>query len=77
VLYGLIATLLLPAAWWGRLRVYGIERVPGRGGLLLVPNHDSQWDPVLVGIALRRRHRLRFLARAPPAAVGRRLPEAT
>jgi len=64
MIYGLITRLLLPAAWWGRLRVQGIERVPERGGLLLVPNHDSQWDPVLVGIALRRRRRLRFLARA-------------
>ena len=30
----------------------------------MVPNHDSQWDPVLLGIALRRRRKLRFLARA-------------
>jgi len=32
--------------------------------VLVVPNHDSQWDPVLVGVMLRRRRQLRFLARA-------------
>ena len=32
--------------------------------MLLVPNHDSQWDPVVVALALRGRRRLRFLARA-------------
>jgi 1-acyl-sn-glycerol-3-phosphate acyltransferase len=64
VIYDLIATLLRPAAWWGRLRVDGLECVPPEGPLLVVPNHDSQWDPVLVGLALRPRRRLRFLARA-------------
>jgi 1-acyl-sn-glycerol-3-phosphate acyltransferase len=64
VLYRLIARLLLPAAWWGRMRVEGVEAVPEEGPLLVVPNHDSQMDPVIVGIALRRRRNLRFLARA-------------
>jgi 1-acyl-sn-glycerol-3-phosphate acyltransferase len=32
--------------------------------VLVVPNHDSQWDPLMVGISLRKRRRLRFLARA-------------
>jgi 1-acyl-sn-glycerol-3-phosphate acyltransferase len=63
VLYRLIARLLVPAAWWGRMVVEGLERVPGSGPLLVVPNHDSQWDPPLVGVALRRRRPLRFLAR--------------
>ena len=62
--YEKIATLLLPVARWGRLRVEGLDAVPADGPLLVVPNHDSQWDPVLVGLALRPRRRLRFLARA-------------
>src|SRR4051812_21294217 len=62
--YRLIAFLLQPAAWWGRLRVEGLELVPTRGPLLVVPNHDSQMDPVIVGVTLRRRRSLRFLARA-------------
>jgi 1-acyl-sn-glycerol-3-phosphate acyltransferase len=64
LLYDLIATLLRPVAWWGRLRTDGLEAVPERGPLLVVPNHDSQWDPVLVGLAVRPRRRLRYLARA-------------
>lgn len=63
-LYRLLAALLLPAARWGRLRVTGLEAVPARGALLVVPNHDSQWDPVMIGIAIRARRPLRFLARA-------------
>jgi 1-acyl-sn-glycerol-3-phosphate acyltransferase len=64
VLYRLIAGLLAPVAWWGRMRVSGLESVPRSGPLLVVPNHDSQWDPVVVGIAVRKRRMLRFLARA-------------
>jgi 1-acyl-sn-glycerol-3-phosphate acyltransferase len=64
LLYSLIARLLVPSAWWGRLRVKGMERVPAQGALLVVPNHDSQWDPVVLALALRKRRKLRFLARA-------------
>lgn len=46
------------------MKVSGLDAVPDSGPLLIVPNHDSQWDPVLVALALRRRHKLRFLARA-------------
>jgi 1-acyl-sn-glycerol-3-phosphate acyltransferase len=63
-LYALIARLLVPAMWWGRARVTGLAQVPARGPVLLVPNHDSQWDPIVIGVALRRRRPLRFLARA-------------
>jgi 1-acyl-sn-glycerol-3-phosphate acyltransferase len=62
--YDLAASLLRPVAWWGRLRVEGLEHVPETGPLLVVPNHDSQWDPVLVGVAIKPRRRVRFLARA-------------
>jgi 1-acyl-sn-glycerol-3-phosphate acyltransferase len=46
------------------MTVEGIDRVPERGPVLVVPNHDSQWDPVLLGVALRKHRPLRFLARA-------------
>jgi 1-acyl-sn-glycerol-3-phosphate acyltransferase len=46
------------------MRVIGLELVPESGPLLIVPNHDSQWDPLVIGIALRKRRHLRFLARA-------------
>jgi 1-acyl-sn-glycerol-3-phosphate acyltransferase len=64
VFYDLVVTLLRPAAWWGRMRVSGLDALPVKGPLLVVPNHDSQWDPVLIGLAARRRRRLRYLARA-------------
>ncbi|HYU60056.1 MAG TPA: lysophospholipid acyltransferase family protein [Solirubrobacterales bacterium] len=51
-------------ALWGRVRITGLDAVPVDGPLLVVPNHDSQWDPIVVGIALRKRRPLRFLARA-------------
>jgi len=43
--------------------VSGLELVPARGPLIVVANHDSQWDPVVVALALRGRRELRFLAR--------------
>jgi 1-acyl-sn-glycerol-3-phosphate acyltransferase len=64
VFYDLVAALLRPAAWWGRLRVSGLDALPMEGPVLVVPNHDSQWDPILIGLAARPRRRLRYLARA-------------
>lgn len=64
MLYDLVARIFAPAYWWGRVRVEGIDAIPGEGPLLVVPNHDSQWDPIVVAVALRTRRRLRFLARA-------------
>ena len=64
MVYAVISRLLLPLAWWGRMRVVGLEAVPRSGPLLVVPNHDSQTDPVLLGIALRKVRPLRYLARA-------------
>lgn len=39
--------------WWGRLRVRGAELLDAPGPLLLCANHDSHWDPVVVGVAAR------------------------
>lgn len=65
MLYDLAATVLRPiVSGWGRLRVTGANAVPASGPVLIVPNHDSQWDPLVVGIALRGRRRVRFLSRA-------------
>ena len=64
MLYRIIVFLLRPAALWGRMKVEGLDKVPLDGPLLVVPNHDSQMDPVIVGIALNKRRQLRYLARA-------------
>lgn len=45
-----------------RYRAYHAGRVPRRGGLLLVCNHQSFLDPPLVGVCVPHRH-LDFLAR--------------
>jgi 1-acyl-sn-glycerol-3-phosphate acyltransferase len=53
-----------PVSLWGRLRVEGLETLPESGPLLIVGNHDSHWDPVMVGIAALPRRQIRALAKA-------------
>jgi 1-acyl-sn-glycerol-3-phosphate acyltransferase len=50
--------------WWGRLEVTGAELLPADGPVLLALNHDSNWDPVAVGIAGLPRRQIRALAKA-------------
>ncbi len=38
-----------------RYRVYGLERVPESGPLLIVANYLSWFDPMLFGVVLHRR----------------------
>ena len=64
MLYSIVATFLRPVFRWARMRVEGRELVPAEGPVLIVPNHDSQWDPLAVAVAVRRTRRIRFLARA-------------
>jgi 1-acyl-sn-glycerol-3-phosphate acyltransferase len=49
---------------WGRLEVSGLEHIPAHGPVLLAVNHDSQWDPVAVGVAALGRRQIRALAKA-------------
>jgi 1-acyl-sn-glycerol-3-phosphate acyltransferase len=49
--------------WWGRLEVVGLDLVPMSEPTVLMVNHDSAWDPVVVGVAARRRQ-IRALAKA-------------
>ena len=64
MIYDLIAWLLSPFAWWGRMRVEGLAHLPADGPVLVAPNHDSQMDPVVIGLAARPKRRLRYLAQA-------------
>jgi len=50
--------------WWGRLEVEGLEHVPPSGPLIITANHDSYWDPVVVGIAAMRLRQIRALAKS-------------
>ena len=53
-----------PASVWGRLQVDGIETLPESGPVLVVGNHDSHWDPVMVGISAIRRRQIKALAKS-------------
>jgi 1-acyl-sn-glycerol-3-phosphate acyltransferase len=49
---------------WGRLDVEGVEHIPAEGPLLIVGNHDSYWDPVVIGIGAIKRRQIRALAKS-------------
>lgn len=53
-----------PVALWARLEVSGVETLPETGPLLVVGNHDSHWDPVMIGFAARGRRMIRALAKS-------------
>ncbi len=62
--YRTVMALSRPVALWGRLGVEGVESLPASGPLLIVGNHDSHWDPVMIGVAAVRRRQIRALAKA-------------
>jgi 1-acyl-sn-glycerol-3-phosphate acyltransferase len=44
------------------LRIFGKQRVPQKGGLLIIANHQSYFDPPMVGLAMWRP--IHYLARS-------------
>ena len=63
-MYRIAMAVCRPAALWGRLQVEGLEVLPASGPLLVVGNHDSHWDPVMVGVAAIRRRQIKALAKS-------------
>jgi 1-acyl-sn-glycerol-3-phosphate acyltransferase len=59
------AAFFYPIGWLvGRSRFEGRERIPARGGVLLVANHISHLDPIFTGLLVHRARRVpRFLAK--------------
>jgi 1-acyl-sn-glycerol-3-phosphate acyltransferase len=49
---------------WGRLQASGLDELPADGPVLLAGNHDSYWDPVIVGVAALERRQVRALAKS-------------
>ncbi len=47
---------------WFHIEVYGIENLPTEGGYIVVSNHRTYLDPVLVGIRMKRQ--VNFMAKA-------------
>jgi 1-acyl-sn-glycerol-3-phosphate acyltransferase len=62
--YRIAMAVNLPVARWGRLEASGVETLPASGPLLVVGNHDSHWDPVMIGFAARKRRMIRALAKS-------------
>lgn len=40
---------------FGRYQVYGRQNLPNTGPLIIVSNHISNWDPLMVGVAIPRK----------------------
>ena len=55
-LVGFIAGILHPTS------VEGMEKLP-KSGVLLCPNHSSNWDPILVALKLPKNYRLHIMAK--------------
>ena len=53
---GLVARILHPTS------VEGMEKLP-KSGVLLCPNHSSNWDPILVALRLPINYRLHIMAK--------------
>ncbi|MDA8334067.1 MAG: lysophospholipid acyltransferase family protein [Peptococcaceae bacterium] len=43
-----------------RVRVWGKENIPGKGGLVITSNHSSYWDPVIISCVMERQ--IHFMA---------------
>jgi 1-acyl-sn-glycerol-3-phosphate acyltransferase len=64
-IYRVVMALAAPVVrWWGRLEVIGEQVMPASGATLLLANHDSAWDPLVLGVAAVRRRQLRALAKS-------------
>jgi 1-acyl-sn-glycerol-3-phosphate acyltransferase len=60
--YGFLRRILqLSAVLCGKVRHSGMHNIPTEGGVLVVSNHQSHFDPPLVGMGCRRR--MNYLAR--------------
>jgi 1-acyl-sn-glycerol-3-phosphate acyltransferase len=61
---GLTAVFFYPLSWMAKVSQRGNERIPREGGVLLVMNHVSHYDPVVDGVFVHRNKRVpRILAK--------------
>ncbi|MDX6609550.1 MAG: 1-acyl-sn-glycerol-3-phosphate acyltransferase [Solirubrobacterales bacterium] len=63
-MYRTAMSVCRPVAIWGRLQAEGVEALPQSGPALVVGNHDSHWDPIMVGISAIRRRQIKALAKS-------------
>jgi 1-acyl-sn-glycerol-3-phosphate acyltransferase len=62
--YTFMAIVSQPSRVMFRIRARGIENVPREGGLVLVSNHISNFDPWPVALPLFPRRTVRFMAKS-------------
>jgi 1-acyl-sn-glycerol-3-phosphate acyltransferase len=63
--YRIVMVIAAPfVRWWGRLEVVGEQLLAVPGPLVLMANHDSAWDPLVIGVAARRHRQVRALAKS-------------
>lgn len=56
LMYRVVMAVATPIVkWWGRLEVVGLDLLPPTGAAVVMVNHDSAWDPVVVGVAGKHR----------------------
>jgi 1-acyl-sn-glycerol-3-phosphate acyltransferase len=58
-----MATMIPVVRWWGRLEVVGVEHLSD-GPVLVIGNHDSNWDPLVIGVAAADRVQIRAMAKS-------------
>lgn len=64
-MYRFVTAVLTPIVRpWGRLELSGLEHLPASGSVVLVGNHDSNLDPIAIGVAARERRQIRALAKS-------------
>lgn len=65
LVYRLVLSAVRPiVSQWGRLTVIGSGLLVTGGPTLVVSNHDSHWDPLVIGVAGLRRRQIRALAKS-------------
>ena len=47
---------------WNRIKIYGADNIPDKGGVMIVSNHASYLDPPIIGVGYRKRP-VHFMAR--------------
>jgi 1-acyl-sn-glycerol-3-phosphate acyltransferase len=61
---GVVAVFFYPLNWLTKIVYRGSEHIPVEGGVLLVMNHVSHWDPIVDGVFVHRHKRVpRILAK--------------
>jgi 1-acyl-sn-glycerol-3-phosphate acyltransferase len=65
-IFRLLSIIVIPfMAVLAKITVTGVEHVPKTGAFILAPNHYSEIDPLVVGVAMWKADRMpRFLAKA-------------